>query len=144
MSVNFDCSLVFLYLLPFNFLMEQPYCLQLDVVMFCTVHFYVSWSGFLYFMGLFTFCISALGFIVCQIAIVRLLVWWCISKYSVSVSWSVKCHLFNWGGCMMSNGKYYVNCRWWIGEEVFEDYSKPDTSTLQLSAFQHRFRQQGC
>jgi hypothetical protein len=49
--------------------MEQRYCLELDVLMFYTVYFYVYSSGFLYFMGLSTFRISASGFIVCQIAL---------------------------------------------------------------------------
>jgi hypothetical protein len=54
-----------LFLLPFDFLMEQSYCSDL-VVMFHTVYFYVSRSGFLYFMGLSTFRVSTSGFSMCE------------------------------------------------------------------------------
>jgi hypothetical protein len=50
-----------LFALPFDFLMEQSYCLELVVVMFHAVYFYVSQSAFFYFMGLSTFRVSTSG-----------------------------------------------------------------------------------
>jgi hypothetical protein len=59
----FDRGLVVLFLLPFDFLIEQSYCSELVVVKFNTVF----WSGFLYFMGFSTFRVSTSGFVMCQL-----------------------------------------------------------------------------
>jgi hypothetical protein len=59
-------GLVCLFLLPFDFLMEQSYCSELVAVMVHIVYFHISWSGFLYIMALSTFRVSASGFVMCM------------------------------------------------------------------------------
>lgn len=44
-----DRGLVFLFLLPFDLLMEESYFSELVVVMFHTVYFYVSYSVILFY-----------------------------------------------------------------------------------------------
>jgi hypothetical protein len=68
MSVALIVVWFVLYLLPFDFLMEQSYGSGLVVVIFHTVYFYGYWSGFLCFMGLSIIYVSTSGFVICQIA----------------------------------------------------------------------------
>jgi hypothetical protein len=59
-----DYGLVCFIFTPFDFFMEQSYCLELVVVILHTVYF-----CFLVWFSLSTLRVSASGFIICQIAI---------------------------------------------------------------------------